>query len=107
MTWCHEDKPEYLVFAVLLFITAGSAFLNPEGDSGTEAENDPQLTFYTDPSRSRRRSRGREDEGAKRSGRGSEEGRRGAAEVPGQAGALWTKASFCRKNSWTTVGVSS
>ncbi|KAK2502045.1 hypothetical protein MC885_014163 [Smutsia gigantea] len=36
---------------------AGSAFLNPEGDSGTEAENDPQLTFYTDPSRSRRRSR--------------------------------------------------
>uniref|UniRef100_A0A8C3HM96 Astrotactin 1 n=1 Tax=Chrysemys picta bellii TaxID=8478 RepID=A0A8C3HM96_CHRPI len=37
---------------------AGSAFLNPEGDSGTEADNDPQLTFYTDPSRSRRRSRG-------------------------------------------------
>ncbi|XP_044530825.1 astrotactin-1 [Gracilinanus agilis] len=36
---------------------AGSAFLNPEGDSGTEADNDPQLTFYTDPSRSRRRSR--------------------------------------------------
>ncbi|XP_006907963.1 astrotactin-1 [Pteropus alecto] len=36
---------------------AGSAFLNPEGDSGPEAENDPQLTFYTDPSRSRRRSR--------------------------------------------------
>uniref|UniRef100_A0A480NNZ1 Astrotactin-1 isoform 2 n=1 Tax=Sus scrofa TaxID=9823 RepID=A0A480NNZ1_PIG len=36
---------------------AGSAFLNPEGDSSTEAENDPQLTFYTDPSRSRRRSR--------------------------------------------------
>ncbi|XP_051866962.1 astrotactin-1 isoform X3 [Pristis pectinata] len=37
---------------------AGSAFLNPEGDSGTEADNEPQLTFYTDPSRSRRRSRG-------------------------------------------------
>ncbi|NXE66749.1 ASTN1 protein, partial [Calcarius ornatus] len=37
---------------------AGSAFLNPEGDSGTEADTDPQLTFYTDPSRSRRRSRG-------------------------------------------------
>ncbi|XP_039183625.1 astrotactin-1-like [Crotalus tigris] len=36
---------------------AGSAFLNPEGDSGTEADNDPQLAFYTDPSRSRRRSR--------------------------------------------------
>nr|XP_035922838.1 astrotactin-1-like isoform X1 [Halichoerus grypus] len=36
---------------------AGSAFLNPEGDSGPETENDPQLTFYTDPSRSRRRSR--------------------------------------------------
>ncbi|NXY23747.1 ASTN1 protein, partial [Atrichornis clamosus] len=36
---------------------AGSAFLNPEGDSGTEADTDPQLTFYTDPSRSRRRSR--------------------------------------------------
>lgn len=35
--------------------------MNPEGDSGTEAENDPQLTFYTDPSRSRRRSRGRND----------------------------------------------
>uniref|UniRef100_A0A8C4W5B2 Astrotactin 1 n=1 Tax=Gopherus evgoodei TaxID=1825980 RepID=A0A8C4W5B2_9SAUR len=28
---------------------AGSAFLNPEGDSGTEADNDPQLTFYTGP----------------------------------------------------------
>ncbi|XP_069793568.1 astrotactin-1 isoform X3 [Narcine bancroftii] len=39
-------------------ISAGSAFLNPEGDSGTEADNEPQLTFYTDPSRSRRRSRG-------------------------------------------------
>ncbi|XP_072367710.1 astrotactin-1 isoform X2 [Scyliorhinus torazame] len=37
---------------------AGSTFLNPEGDSGTEADNEPQLTFYTDPSRSRRRSRG-------------------------------------------------
>ncbi|RXM31861.1 Astrotactin-1 [Acipenser ruthenus] len=37
---------------------AGSAFLNPEGDSGTEADSEPQLTFYTDPSRSRRRSRG-------------------------------------------------
>lgn len=36
---------------------AGSAFLNPEGDSGTEADNEPQLTFYTDPSRSRRRNR--------------------------------------------------
>ncbi|KAK6484675.1 astrotactin-1-like isoform X1 [Huso huso] len=36
----------------------GSAFLNPEGDSGTEADSEPQLTFYTDPSRSRRRSRG-------------------------------------------------
>ncbi|XP_028667151.1 astrotactin-1 isoform X2 [Erpetoichthys calabaricus] len=37
---------------------AGSAFLNPDGDSGTEADSEPQLTFYTDPSRSRRRSRG-------------------------------------------------
>lgn len=49
------------VYSGSLFISAGSAFLNPEGDSGTEAENDPQLTFYTDPSRSRRRSRGRID----------------------------------------------
>uniref|UniRef100_A0AAY4A5Q9 Astrotactin 1 n=2 Tax=Denticeps clupeoides TaxID=299321 RepID=A0AAY4A5Q9_9TELE len=37
---------------------AGSAFLNPDGDSGTEADSEPQLTFYTDPNRSRRRSRG-------------------------------------------------
>ncbi|XP_043942795.1 astrotactin-1 [Protopterus annectens] len=36
---------------------AGSAFLNPEVDSGTEVDHEPQLTFYTDPSRSRRRSR--------------------------------------------------
>ncbi|NXX27628.1 ASTN1 protein, partial [Nicator chloris] len=42
---------------VRLSPAAGSAFLNPEGDSGTEADTDPQLTFYTDPSRSRRRSR--------------------------------------------------
>jgi hypothetical protein len=58
--WCHEDRTESVVFALFL-VSAGSAFLNPEGDSGTEAENDPQLTFYTDPSRSRRRSRGRKD----------------------------------------------
>ena len=63
---CHEGKTEDVDFAVLLFITAGSAFLNPEGDSGTETENDPQLTFYTDPSRSRRRSRGGKDGGAQR-----------------------------------------
>uniref|UniRef100_A0A8C7USL2 Astrotactin 1 n=1 Tax=Oncorhynchus mykiss TaxID=8022 RepID=A0A8C7USL2_ONCMY len=35
----------------------GSTFLNPDGDSGTEADSEPQLTFYTDPNRSRRRSR--------------------------------------------------
>ncbi|KAJ3594421.1 hypothetical protein NHX12_003728, partial [Muraenolepis orangiensis] len=33
----------------------GSTFLTPDGDSGTEADSDPQLTFYTDPNRSRRR----------------------------------------------------
>uniref|UniRef100_A0A4W5QC44 Astrotactin 1 n=1 Tax=Hucho hucho TaxID=62062 RepID=A0A4W5QC44_9TELE len=38
--------------------TPGSTFLNPDGDSGTEADSEPQLTFYTDPNRSRRRSRG-------------------------------------------------
>ncbi|KAA0719362.1 Astrotactin-1 Precursor [Triplophysa tibetana] len=37
---------------------AGSTFLNPDGDSGTEADSEPQLTFYTDPNRSRRRTRG-------------------------------------------------
>ncbi|KAI3374455.1 hypothetical protein L3Q82_006275 [Scortum barcoo] len=36
---------------------AGSTFLNPDGDSGTEADSEPQLAFYTDPNRSRRRSR--------------------------------------------------
>uniref|UniRef100_A0A6I8SKB5 Astrotactin 1 n=1 Tax=Xenopus tropicalis TaxID=8364 RepID=A0A6I8SKB5_XENTR len=36
---------------------AGSAFLNPEGDCGADLDNETQLTFYTDPSRSRRRSR--------------------------------------------------
>uniref|UniRef100_A0A3Q2YBQ5 Astrotactin 1 n=1 Tax=Hippocampus comes TaxID=109280 RepID=A0A3Q2YBQ5_HIPCM len=35
----------------------GSNFLNPDGDSGTEADSEPQLAFYTDPNRSRRRSR--------------------------------------------------
>ncbi|KAG7264195.1 hypothetical protein CRUP_015514, partial [Coryphaenoides rupestris] len=35
----------------------GSTFLTPDGDSGTEADSDPQLAFYTDPNRSRRRSR--------------------------------------------------
>ncbi|KAI9542007.1 Astrotactin-1 [Dissostichus eleginoides] len=38
--------------------TGGSTFLNPDGDSGTEADSEPQLAFYTDPNRSRRRSRG-------------------------------------------------
>ncbi|CAB1435793.1 unnamed protein product [Pleuronectes platessa] len=37
---------------------AGSTFLNPDGDSGTEADSEPQLAFYTDPNRSRRRTRG-------------------------------------------------
>ncbi|KAK7945426.1 hypothetical protein WMY93_001154 [Mugilogobius chulae] len=37
---------------------AGSTFLNPDGDSGTEADSEPQLAYYTDPNRSRRRSRG-------------------------------------------------
>ncbi|KAG9483050.1 hypothetical protein GDO78_009147, partial [Eleutherodactylus coqui] len=36
---------------------AGSAFLNPEGECGGEMDSETQLTFYTDPSRSRRRSR--------------------------------------------------
>ncbi|MED6260319.1 Astrotactin-1 [Ataeniobius toweri] len=36
---------------------AGSTFLNPDGDSGTEADSEPQMAFYTDPNRSRRRSR--------------------------------------------------
>uniref|UniRef100_A0A673YZ52 Astrotactin 1 n=1 Tax=Salmo trutta TaxID=8032 RepID=A0A673YZ52_SALTR len=40
------------------YYTLGSTFLNPDGDSGTEADSEPQLTFYTDPNRSRRRSRG-------------------------------------------------
>lgn len=66
MIWCHEEKSGDVDCAVLLFIIAGSAFLNPEGDSGTETENDPQLTFYTDPSRSRRRSRGGKVGGAPR-----------------------------------------
>uniref|UniRef100_A0A8C5Q6G2 Astrotactin 1 n=1 Tax=Leptobrachium leishanense TaxID=445787 RepID=A0A8C5Q6G2_9ANUR len=36
---------------------AGSAFLNPEGECAAEMDSETQLTFYTDPSRSRRRSR--------------------------------------------------
>ncbi|NWX25747.1 ASTN1 protein, partial [Notiomystis cincta] len=54
-----EHVPGFSGFSlgVRLSPAAGSAFLNPEGDSGTEADTDPQLTFYTDPSRSRRRSR--------------------------------------------------
>lgn len=97
MSWCHEDETEDVVFATLLLITAGSAFLNPEGDSGPEAENDPQLTFYTDPSRSRRRSRGRK--GARGcSGVNGALGRRrqGAAEEPGQAGGSVDQSQFPR-----------
>lgn len=75
-----------VVFAMFLFVLAGSAFLNPEGDSGLEAENDPQLTFYTDPSRSRRRSRGRKDGGVRWGEKGELGGKAGAAEVLGQAG---------------------
>lgn len=54
----------FLLFFCFVFIfvcvnpTAGSTFLNPDGDSGTEADSEPQLAFYTDPNRSRRRSRG-------------------------------------------------
>lgn len=44
--------------SVCVTSTAGSTFLNPDGDSGTEADSEPQLAFYTDPNRSRRRSRG-------------------------------------------------
>lgn len=46
------------VLSVCVNSTAGSTFLNPDGDSGTEADSEPQLAFYTDPNRSRRRSRG-------------------------------------------------
>lgn len=61
-----EDKlpPPFLCSVENHFIsvcvnsTAGSTFLNPDGDSGTEADSEPQLAFYTDPNRSRRRSRG-------------------------------------------------
>uniref|UniRef100_A0A674NJL6 Astrotactin 1 n=1 Tax=Takifugu rubripes TaxID=31033 RepID=A0A674NJL6_TAKRU len=60
-----EDKRSAFLFSVEShFIsvsvnsTAGSTFLNPDGDSGTEADSEPQLAFYTDPNRSRRRSRG-------------------------------------------------
>uniref|UniRef100_A0A8D3BWM8 Astrotactin 1 n=1 Tax=Scophthalmus maximus TaxID=52904 RepID=A0A8D3BWM8_SCOMX len=63
----HEQQNSPLRGPELLFIggvflcvnpTAGSTFLNPDGDSGTEADSEPQLAFYTDPNRSRRRSRG-------------------------------------------------
>lgn len=97
MSWCHEDKTEDVVFAAFLLITAGSAFLNPEGDSGPEAENDPQLTFYTDPSRSRRRSRGRKGARGQSGVNGALERRRqGAAEEPGQAGGSVDQSQFPR-----------
>lgn len=48
----------YFFISVCVNPTAGSTFLNPDGDSGTEADSEPQLAFYTDPNRSRRRSRG-------------------------------------------------
>lgn len=75
--WSHTPPPParsfpllpslYFSFSFLSFFppfvscvnpTAGSTFLNPDGDSGTEADSEPQLAFYTDPNRSRRRSRG-------------------------------------------------
>lgn len=100
MIWCHEDKTEGVVSAMVLFITAGSAFLNPEGDSGTETENDPQLTFYTDPSRSRRRSRGRPEGGVKW-------GEGGEVQSAGPGCGLCTKPSSCGKDPWTVNGVPS
>uniref|UniRef100_A0A3P8ZV23 Astrotactin 1 n=1 Tax=Esox lucius TaxID=8010 RepID=A0A3P8ZV23_ESOLU len=50
----HEDRQ----LSTIKNKNSGSTFLNPDGDSGTEADSEPQLTFYTDPNRSRRRSRG-------------------------------------------------
>uniref|UniRef100_A0A8C4DLL1 Astrotactin 1 n=1 Tax=Dicentrarchus labrax TaxID=13489 RepID=A0A8C4DLL1_DICLA len=57
---CSESKQLVCIFFISLCVnpTAGSTFLNPDGDSGTEADSEPQLAFYTDPNRSRRRSRG-------------------------------------------------
>uniref|UniRef100_A0AAR2JQW2 Astrotactin 1 n=1 Tax=Pygocentrus nattereri TaxID=42514 RepID=A0AAR2JQW2_PYGNA len=56
---CNDKTNIDLTPGMCLFIwSSGSAFLNPDGDSGTEADSEPQLTFYTDPNRSRRRSRG-------------------------------------------------
>ncbi|TNN22032.1 Astrotactin-1 [Liparis tanakae] len=55
--FCHNFFPP-LTSIFYLNPTAGSTFLNPDGDSGTEADSEPQLAFYTDPNRSRRRSRG-------------------------------------------------
>uniref|UniRef100_A0AAR2INR5 Astrotactin 1 n=1 Tax=Pygocentrus nattereri TaxID=42514 RepID=A0AAR2INR5_PYGNA len=60
---CNDKTNIDLTPGMCLFIWSctvytGSAFLNPDGDSGTEADSEPQLTFYTDPNRSRRRSRG-------------------------------------------------
>uniref|UniRef100_A0A8C8EJG9 Astrotactin 1 n=1 Tax=Oncorhynchus tshawytscha TaxID=74940 RepID=A0A8C8EJG9_ONCTS len=52
----HKHTHTHKLFVVNSAV--GSTFLNPDGDSGTEADSEPQLTFYTDPNRSRRRSRG-------------------------------------------------
>lgn len=90
-----------MFFAMVLFITAGSAFLNPEGDSGTETENDPQLTFYTDPSRSRRRSRGRKHGGTKWREWSSEKGRAGNCRGAGLGCGLTAPKSVCGNDSWT------
>lgn len=84
------------IYSDSLFISAGSAFLNPEGDSSTEAENDPQLTFYTDPSRSRRRSRGRDG------------GKACEWDVGGKGrGHRGLSGLFSRKDAWIPAGASS
>ncbi|CAG10914.1 unnamed protein product [Tetraodon nigroviridis] len=54
----EKESVENHFLCVCVNSTAGSTFLNPDGDSGTEADSEPQMAFYTDPNRSRRRSRG-------------------------------------------------
>ena len=44
----------------LLFVSGGISFGRTKGTSGSEADDETQLTFYTEQYRSRRRSKGKE-----------------------------------------------
>lgn len=54
---CHASQLTGLIFSSLL-LAGGIGFGRAKGNSGSEADDETQLTFYTEQYRSRRRSKG-------------------------------------------------